>query len=227
MRILIADDHGLFREGMRLVLQQLSRDLVVIEAADFPQTLRLAASEPNVRVILLDLAMPGMPWTAALTALRATVPQVPVVILSASEDRGLVRQAIDLGASGFIPKSSTSKVMVEALQQVLRGEVFLPATREDSSLPVLAVSSAAAGLLTPRQREVLALVGEGRSNKEIARQLALSEGTVKLHVTAILKALNVNNRTRAVVTASQMGLTPPLPRDFDTDGVGSSVDFGT
>ncbi|MBF0560789.1 MAG: response regulator transcription factor [Alphaproteobacteria bacterium] len=215
MKFLIADDHGLFREGLRLVLLQLDRDLTVVEASDFDQALRLAATESELRIILLDLAMPGMPWTEALPALRALVPDVPVVILSALEEPDLVLQAIELGAAGFIPKSSNSKVMVGALNLVLGGGVYLPPTlsESDSALDdaTLALNGAVAARLTRRQQEVLVLVGEGRSNKEIARHLSLSEGTVKLHVTAILKALGVNNRTRAVVAASQMGFAA-LPR---------------
>lgn len=217
MKILIADDHGLFREGLRLVLQQLDRELRIVEASDFPQAVAAAKTEGDLRIVLLDLNMPGMPWQEGLTTLRELVPDVPVVILSASEDRPLVMQAVKLGAAGFIPKSSNSGVMLGALQLVLSGGVYLPpalveqAGSGSSSGGDKGINSATAALLTPRQREVLALVGEGKSNKEVARLLDLSEGTVKLHVTAILKALKVNNRTRAVVAASQLGLTP-LPR---------------
>lgn len=215
MKILIADDHGLFREGLRLVLQQLEADLQVVEASDFPQAMSVAEAEPDLRAILLDLAMPGMPWQEGLANLRARIPDVPVVILSASEDRPLVMQAVKLGAAGFIPKSSNSRIMLGALRLVLSGGVYLPpallepaSSGEGGTGGGRGGNGTASALLTPRQREVLALVGEGKSNKEIARLLDLSEGTVKLHVTAILKALKVNNRTRAVVAASQLGLTP-------------------
>ena len=223
MKILIADDHSLFREGLRFVLQQLDAGIQIIEAADFSEMLHKARQEMGLHVILLDLVMPGMTWQEGLTGLRESLPDVPVVILSASEDRPLVMQAVKLGAAGFIPKSSNSKVMLGAVRLVLSGGVYLPpallergiaqktnggVNHEDSDV---AAPEATHVLLTPRQREVLGLVGEGKSNKEIARLLDLSEGTVKLHVTAILKALKVNNRTRAVVAASQLGLTS-LPR---------------
>ncbi|MEO5373179.1 MAG: response regulator transcription factor [Alphaproteobacteria bacterium] len=221
MKILIADDHGLFREGLRLVLQQLDSNLQVVEASDFHQAVAAATSGENLdlSLVLLDLSMPGMPWQEALAALRANTPDLPVVILSATDDRPLVMQAVKLGASGFIPKSSNSRVMLGALQLVLSGGVYLPpALVEQSpsgqshhSRGEAMADGTEGAILTPRQREVLALVGEGKSNKEVARLLELSEGTVKLHVTAILKALNVNNRTRAVVAASQLGLTP-LPK---------------
>ncbi|KAF0141890.1 MAG: response regulator [Rhodospirillaceae bacterium] len=220
MKILIADDHALFREGLRFVLQQLDVSVQFVEAADFPEALEKARHESNLHIVLLDLAMPGMTWQVGLTGLRERLPDVPVVILSASEDRSLVMQAVKLGASGFIPKSSNSKIMLGALRLVLSGGVYLPpALLEQSAIQKPDSGPGGKGnpdsdmpgvphvLLTPRQREVLALVGEGKSNKEIARLLDLSEGTVKLHVTAILKALKVNNRTRAVVAASQLGLT--------------------
>lgn len=215
MKILIADDHELFRDGLRLVLGDLGPDLQVIEASSYDQTLEIANREDGLDLVLLDLVMPGMPWNEGLGAVKRRLPAVPVVILSASEDRRLVLEAVRLGAAGFIPKTSSSKVMLSALRLVMSGGVYLPPALIDESSVVgggrgdgphadLSLDSTP---LTPRQREVLALLGQGKSNKEIARILNLSEGTVKLHVTAILKALNVSNRTGAVVAASRLGLT--------------------
>jgi DNA-binding NarL/FixJ family response regulator len=213
MKILIADDHELFRDGLRHVLEQLGSNLTIIEASDFSQAVGLATSEEAIDIVLLDLAMPGMPWSEGLQALRDALPEgVPVIVLSASDDRRHVLQAVNLGAAGFIPKTSSSRVMLSALKLVLSGGVYLPPALLDQEPMGGDVHSGsfsgdnAVSFLTPRQREVLALLGQGKSNKEIARVLQLAEGTVKLHVTAILKALNVNNRTRAVVAASQLGL---------------------
>lgn len=217
MKILIADDHELFRDGLRLVLSELGPDLRIIEAAGYDETLEVANREEDLDLVLLDLVMPGMPWSEGLGALKRRLPKVPVVILSASEDRRLVLEAVRLGASGFIPKTSSSKVMLSALRLVMSGGVYLPPALIDesgvSSRDTDPALSLDATPLTPRQREVLALLGQGKSNKEIARILNLSEGTVKLHVTAILKALNVSNRTGAVVAASRLGLT-----SLKTDG---------
>lgn len=219
MKILIADDHELFRDGLRLVLSELGPDLQVIEASSYDQTLEIANREDGLDLVLLDLVMPGMPWNEGLGAVKRRLPKVPVVILSASEERRLVLEAVRLGAAGFIPKTTSSKVMLSALRLVMSGGVYLPPALIDESSVVggrgdaphsdLSLESTP---LTPRQREVLALLGQGKSNKEIARILNLSEGTVKLHVTAILKALNVSNRTGAVVAASRLGLTS-LNRD--------------
>lgn len=245
VRILIADDHELFRDGLRLVLADLDDGVTVAEASTYDETLATVVDAP-VDVVLLDLVMPGMPWTRGLEALSQAAPETPVVILSASDDKRLVLEAVRLGAKGFIPKTSSSKVMLSALRLVLSGGVYLPpavlkdvpageamvdtvALAGGHGVPHLppdngcglaagagvgaggsggaGVSAEATTTLTPRQREVLALLGQGKSNKEIARILDLSEGTVKLHVTAILKALNVSNRTGAVVAASRLGLT--------------------
>lgn len=214
MKILIADDHELFRDGLRHVLGQLGEPLTVIEASDFEEALDAARTEGDLDLVLLDLTMPGGDWTDGLVSLKDALPGKPVIVLSAADDRRHVLQAVNLGASGFIPKSSPSKVMLSALRLVLSGGVYLPpallepANQGSDSFSQAATEQAIA-FLTPRQREVLALLGQGKSNKEIARVLELAEGTVKLHVTAILKALGVNNRTRAVVAASQMGLTEP------------------
>ncbi|MBR9972717.1 response regulator [Magnetospirillum sulfuroxidans] len=213
MKILIADDHELFREGLRHVLGQLEDNVQVVEAGDFSQAFVLAESHPDIDIVLLDLNMPGANWDEGLPRLRATLPaEVPVVVLSAADDRRSVLQAVEMGAAGYIPKTSSSRVMLSALKLVLSGGVYLPPALIERATPRgeglnPAVVEQAMSILTPRQREVLGLLGEGKSNKEIARILELAEGTVKLHVTAILKALNVNNRTRAVVAAAQMGLT--------------------
>ncbi|MGC2854994.1 LuxR C-terminal-related transcriptional regulator [Novispirillum sp. DQ9] len=240
MRILIADDHELFRDGLRLVLGELGQDVVVEHASSYDEALDVVARARQgglpFNVVLLDLVMPGMPWTDGLAAMSLAAPHSAVVILSASDDRRLVLETVRRGAKGFIPKTSSSKLMLSALRLVLSGGVYLPpAVLEDSGGPAHGGDGAQAAAdpmthldghapaggpldaaapgeadsvpLTPRQREVLALLGQGKSNKEIARILDLSEGTVKLHVTAILKALNVNNRTGAVVAASRLGLT--------------------
>ncbi|MBI5165149.1 MAG: response regulator transcription factor [Magnetospirillum sp.] len=215
MKILIADDHELFRDGLRHVLDQLGGPLTIVEASDFNQAVETAERDRDIDIVLLDLSMPGMSWNEGIQRLKDALPeQVPIIVLSASDDRRHVLQAVNLGASGFIPKTSSSRVMLSALKLVLSGGVYLPpALLEqgtagfDGGGPL--ANEHAVSFLTPRQREVLALLGQGKSNKEIARVLQLAEGTVKLHVTAILKALNVNNRTRAVVAASQLGLTTP------------------
>ncbi|GEO80347.1 LuxR C-terminal-related transcriptional regulator [Pararhodospirillum oryzae] len=223
MRLLIADDHELFRDGLRLVLGDLAPEVEVVEARSFDEALALVGAEPAgaFDLLLVDLVMPGLPWTEGLARLRALAPDSPIVVLSAGEDGALVREAVHRGAAGFISKAASSKVILGALKLVLSGGLYLPPTLlDDAPAPAGlghagshaqggpgAPDPALASPLTPRQREVLALIGQGKSNKEIAHALALSEGTVKLHVTAILKALGANNRTGAVIAAQRLGLT--------------------
>lgn len=245
MKILIADDHELFRDGLRHVLEQLGDGLTVLEAADYHQALDVAESQTDIDIVLMDLAMPGMPWGEGLQSLRERLStNVPIIVLSASDDRRHVLQAVNLGAAGFIPKTSSSRVMLSALKLVMSGGVYLPpALLEQTSASAAYADSPGApfgvengaSFLTPRQREVLTLLGQGKSNKEIARVLQLAEGTVKLHVTAILKALNVNNRTRAVVRRlaarpdragrRRLSLTAPMPAKRSGAGPNRFVQF--
>ncbi len=214
MKIMIADDHELLRDGLRHVLELSEDGIAIVEACDYPEALAMAESERNLDAVLLDLSMPGMVWSEGLTALRGLLPRdVPIIVFSALNDRRTIMQAVNLGAAGYIPKSSPRRVMLGALRLVLSGGVYLPPSLLDQQLEVggsdqaslhISFQGVASGL-TPRQREVLLLLGQGKSNKEIARTLELAEGTVKLHVTAILKALKISNRTSAVVAASQMG----------------------
>jgi DNA-binding NarL/FixJ family response regulator len=213
MRILVADDHELFREGLRHILGQLEEGVVVIEARDFDEAVCAAEREPAIDVVLLDLNMPGGPWSDGLQRLRSILgDEARIVILSATDDQHLVRQAVSLGAAGFIPKTASSRVMLSALNLILSGGVYLPPAMLEQALQSghAPATNDGANFLTPRQRDVLTLLVQGKSNKEIARVLDLAEGTVKLHVTAILKSLNVNNRTRAVVAAAQLGLAPSM-----------------
>jgi DNA-binding NarL/FixJ family response regulator len=217
VKILVVDDHPLIREAMRSVLQQLDADNEVLEAGDCDEALAIAGREPELALVLLDIRLPGISGLDGLEVLRERHPSVPVVVLSASEDRNEVMRALDSGAMGFIPKSQSSRVMVGALRLVLAGGVYLPAEvmSQSSAAPAMRQSASvgydvkaqAADIgLTPRQSEVLSLLVQGKPNKVICRDLNLAEGTVKIHVAAILKALNVTNRTQAVVAVSRLGL---------------------
>jgi DNA-binding NarL/FixJ family response regulator len=215
VKILVADDHALFRDGLRYVLARLGEDVETLEAKDCAEALALVAGRSDLDLILLDLAMPGMDGLAGLRALRACNPAVPVVILAASEEPADMRLALEGGAMGFIPKSSTSDVMLGALRFVLSGGVYLPPEFLDrfqsGRMPAATLASSLDTLgLTPRQHDVLRLLGKGQANKEIARVLGLAEGTVKLHISAILRVLGVDNRTQAVVAAARLlGLAGP------------------
>lgn len=204
LKILIADDHELFLDGLRLVLSDLDSEIAVDTASNHHELQQKADGKTAYALILTDLAMPGMPWHESLRRLKENNPDTPIVVLSAVTEPENVLQAVDIGASGFIPKTSSSKIILSALHLILAGGLYLPS--ELLSLQNKPEDSAVKGILTPRQLDVLRLMGQGKPNKIIARELDLSEGTVKLHVTAILKALNVINRTGAVIAGRNLGL---------------------
>ena len=218
MRILIVDDHALFREGINRLLEQIFPNAEYFQAATYDETITLCSSQQPPDLILTDLQMPGWPGFEAIRHIRAMLPKTPLVVVSASENGADARRALDYGAGGFIPKSSSVQIMVSALQLVLAGGVYVPHALLHSGASGLtstprdhAVPSSPSDLghninLTQRQRDVLGCLREGKSNKQIAYELGLSEGTVKIHVTAIFKALNVKNRTQAVISASRYAM---------------------
>lgn len=213
MKILIVDDHPLIREAMRSVLGTLDDKLEVVEAGDCADALAAVARHPDLGLILLDIQLPGMSGLDALASFREQYPAIPVVVISASENREDVMRSIDGGAMGFIPKSQASRVMMNALRLVLAGGVYLPVeflgmpATAAAPTPATGVTRAPADFgLTGRQSDVLSLLVQGKPNKIICRELGLAEGTVKIHVTAILKALGVTNRTQAVIAVSRLGM---------------------
>jgi len=211
MRILIGDDHVLFREGLRRLLEQLKGDSTFVEASNFDEMLEICGSEQRFDLILTDLRMPGWPGFSGIQALRGKQPEAKVVVVSASEAHHDVRDALEHGSAGYIPKSSSVKIMLSALDLIFSGGVYVPATvlrdggaeagEPRNSMPP--ADPALEQLLTQRQREVLERLREGKSNKQIAHELGLSEGTVKIHMTAIFKSLGVRNRTQAAMAFPQ------------------------
>jgi DNA-binding NarL/FixJ family response regulator len=215
MKVLLVDDHALFREGLRLLLQRMDAGFEVLEAGHVDAALQAMAQHPDLALVLLDLGLPDMAGVDALSLMRTQHPGIPVVVISALQDRPCVLEAINRGAMGFIPKSSDSSLLTHALQLVLAGGVYIPVSAlVDAQEP--ADSATPAGLqaqterlqalgLSARQIEVLVQMVQGLPNKLIARNLGLSEATVKSHVTATLRALRVANRTQAVLAVGKMG----------------------
>jgi DNA-binding NarL/FixJ family response regulator len=214
MKILVCDDHALFREGLRHVLRELNRRAELVEAGSADDALRLAATHADLDLVLLDLHLPGTDGRAALRAFRTRHPTLPVVIVSASEEVDDVRAALDGGASGYIPKSASGSVLRGALQLVLAGSVYVPpavlaAAGAHVERPAAARRESRrdrASGLTNRQLEVLELMARGLTNKDIARVLAIAQGTVKGHIASILEILDVSNRTEAVTVMHELGL---------------------
>lgn len=209
MQILLADDHDLFRAGLGMVLLDLGEETQLLQAASLTDALHCAETAPDLDLALLDLNMPAMDGVAGLRQFRARFPDVPVTIVSGSDEPADAQAALDAGAAGFIHKSTPPPVMLSALRLILAGGVYIPphmlnrmAVKEPA--PAVPEHKGWTNGLTMRQTEVLRLLAEGKPNKVIARELDLSEGTVKIHLSAIFRVLDVNNRTEAVLAAQKI-----------------------
>lgn len=211
LNILLVDDHELFRAGLKLLLADLADRLSFAEAADCAAALGLAEQQA-FDVILLDFRLPGTCGLDALQALREKAQTAAIVVLSAEDSPTLIRRVIDAGAAGFIPKASSHAVMMAALRLILAGGTYLPphalnAPAEDPFMPAPPVyDRRALEQLTARQRHVLRLVMQGKSNKIIAQEVGVSEATIKAHLAAAFRVLGVKNRTEAVFACARTGL---------------------
>ena len=209
-RILIVDDHPLFREALTQALRRGVSGADVEQAATLDAGLAALDARDDFDLVLLDLRMPGVQGLSGLIYLRTQYPNMPVVIVTASEDEGVIHKALRLGASGFIPKSSTTADIVAAVSAVLTGEVWTPAAftpgaasdREDDEI------ARRVATLTAQQIRVLMMLKEGLLNKQIAYKLDVSEATIKAHVSAILQKLKVSSRTQAVIAANKLDGAP-------------------
>ena len=213
MKILVVDDHPLIQEALQHVLVALDPSVELIQAQDASEAHAALSREPDTDLIVLDLALPGCDGFDLLAELREEWPGMPVLVLSATHDRATVEHALDLGAMGFIPKTANTRVLLEALQLVLSGGVYVPADsgRVNGSFRPRPMTRPEQLGLTLRQADVLKLLVQGKPNKLICRDLHLSEGTVKVHVSAILRALNVRNRTQVVIELARRGVRLESP----------------
>lgn len=223
LQVLLADDHALFRDGMRYVLQQLSEQVHIICAGDFTETLKLAEDNPGIDVALVDLNMPGSDGVSSIRIFHHCFPGIPLVVISGSEQRAEMECVMEYGAMGFISKMSSGKMMLNALRIVLDGGIYFPpqllAQPLNEPVPTEiqdknCLLSDKLGL-TKRQMETLNYLAAGLSNKEIAIKMNLAEGTIKVHVAAAYQVLQVSSRLDAVRKARQMGLLPTAHKDRD------------
>ena len=205
MKILIVDDHPLFRAGFHAVLEQSALEAGVLSVSSVPEALQALQQDADIGLVLLDIHLRGDDGFAALKVIGERFPTTACIMISGDEQQSVAARAVQSGASGFIPKSYTADEMIAAIRKVLAGEVFVPETAN-------LIGAEQPSSLTLRQLEVISMLGRGFSNKEIARALDVAERTVKAHVSAVFEALNVRNRTQAVLVAQRRGFLPSTPQ---------------
>jgi DNA-binding NarL/FixJ family response regulator len=209
MKTLLADDHPLMREGVRQVLLQLEPPVEIIDAHDYPSLFAQVALHPDIDLALVDLNMPGFVGMQGITQFRSRFPDIPLVVLSASEFPHDIHSALEAGALGYIPKATAADAMLAALRKVLAGDIHMPACQcgchhdMHTTAPTHFAALQHSGLTT-RQLDVARLLAQGFANKAIGGMLEMSESTVKVHIAAIFRAFNVTNRTEAVLKIQQL-----------------------
>ena len=209
LTILVADNHDLVREGFKSALQELDPQISILGANCIGAVLQQLPANPDIDIVLLDLGLPDTEQFSGLLQIKETAPDTPVAIFSALDDQESVHAALIAGADGYIPKTSSKMVILQAIRLILAGEIYLPSILLQDSRQANSAANVtnlpqrrdAATGLTRRQAQVLELIEKGLSNKEIARQIFCTEGTVKAHVTAILKTFGVSSRAKAVIAA--------------------------
>jgi DNA-binding NarL/FixJ family response regulator len=205
LKLLVIEDHAMVREALLETLKGLDANVVTVGAADAANALQVLTVYDDIDLVLLDLMLPDTNGMALLGVLRKRYPAIPIVILSALDDTDTVSRALRQGAAGFVPKSSSTETMLSALRAVLAGEVYLPARLRDQIERDQGRGRTAGERfgLTAGQTRVLDLLAQGKTNRQIAEMLAVTEGTVKIHVSAILKAMKVANRSQALLLAKK------------------------
>jgi DNA-binding NarL/FixJ family response regulator len=210
-QFLIADDHPLFREALKGALSAKFEDLTIFESSDFDSTLQVLSEQEDLDILLLDLHMPGNGDLYGLIRIREDYPSLPIAVVSGSEDVNIVSKVMGYGAMGFIPKSSSSDDIANAINQILEGDIWLPVDLKHKVAEIQGEDreiAAQVASLTPQQYRVLQYLHEGLLNKQIAYELHISEATIKAHITAIFRKLGVYNRTQAVLIAAKLQLEP-------------------
>ncbi len=209
MKILLADDHPMVRDGMKSLLRKLDDHVSIYEAQDYNDAFRIAGTHADLDLVLLDLYMPGMPGLDGIRMFRERHPGMVMVVMSAADEPEDIQRIMALGALGYILKSSTSQLILSALQLVLAGGVYMPTqnlVERKSGATARIDPNQKLAALTQRQLSVLKELVSGKSNHQIAEKLQVTEGTVKIHLTSIFRILKVNNRTEALLAAQRMGI---------------------
>lgn len=226
MKILIADDHELFLKGLEFILQENLQNIEITSAQNYTEIFSILEQKNLFDLVITDLAMPGANWLEAIKKIHTALPETPIIIISAVFDKTILQQTLDIGVSGYIPKTASNNLIISAINLVLAGGVYIPHellySNQNNSIPAQQQKEYISPLktlekitsntaehtqkgLTERQIDIIRCIAEGLSNKQIAYKLNLTEGTVKVHITVILKILNVKNRTSAIIEAAKRG----------------------
>ena len=206
MKILIADDHALFRDTLTENLEQINPDVVVQQVSGYARAVKILEQDSGFDLVIIDADMPDMNWDEGLKRLKNLAEHTDFVVMSVSEDLRQIKKLVEIGLKGYIPKRLDTKLMHNAFKTILEGGTYIPQALSDCSAENCLYGRNNAKTLTNRQSQVLDLIAQGKSNKQIAYEMGVSEATVKLHINALLRSLKVTNRTQAVVTAQKMGL---------------------
>ncbi len=208
-RIIIADDHPLFRNALCQAVKQVVTDADILECDSIDSLESLLATQNDIDLILLDLRMPGANGFSGLVLIRGQYPDIPVVVISASDDHTIMQRAMEYGISGFIPKASDLSQIAAALQSILNGSLWLPTHLPQAADNTERAFAQRLKTLTPQQLRVFMMLTKGLLNKQIAGEVNVSEATVRTHMTAIFRKLGVRNRTQAVLAAGYLNIEEP------------------
>lgn len=205
MKVLIADDHALFRDALGKLIEDLDETATIIQAANYAQTLKILEQEPLFDMVIADLDMQDLQfWEQGIDKISKLIGKAKLVVISAADNSRNIRYTLEKGAKGYISKRAESKILINALKLILEGGTYIPPMLLNKKADMS--NKGSAKMLTNRQNQVLNLVAQGLSNKQIAYEMGVSEATVKLHINALLRSVGANNRTQAVVTAQKMGI---------------------
>ncbi len=209
MRVLITDEQSLFRDGLSLRLQQINPDMAIIQAANLADMHKILSKEKDLDFLILDIDLTNLNTAEIIDKIKISNPSTKIIAISSSEDTKKIKRILSFGVKGYIPKKLDSNILSGALKLILDGGTYIPPIMLDNAINSNIYCQTISPLkknLTNRQSQVLDLIAQGKSNKQIAYDMGVSEATVKLHINALLRSLKVNNRTQAVITAQKMGL---------------------
>ena len=208
MKVLITDEQSLFRDGLSLRLKEIKEDIIILQSSSLSEMQKILSRETDTDVLILDIDLADLEYTDVINKIKIIAPNTKIIAISSSEDIRNIKKILSLGVKGYITKRSDSNILSGALKLILEGGTYIPPAILNNSVDYSASSnqSCLKKNLTNRQSQVLDLIAQGKSNKQIAYDMGVSEATVKLHINALLRSLKVNNRTQAVITAQKMGL---------------------